>query len=66
MDKKHIIRENKVKFVKMERMILDQLDFPGVVRLCFTFQDVYCLCNHPKPLLTFFVNAELPAISLQQ
>jgi len=43
MDKKHIIRENKVKFVKMERMILDQLDFPGVVRLCFTFQDVYCL-----------------------
>lgn len=44
MDKKHIIRENKVKYVKMERMILDQLDFPGVVRLCFTFQDVYSLC----------------------
>ncbi|XP_024366060.1 3-phosphoinositide-dependent protein kinase 1 isoform X2 [Physcomitrium patens] len=43
MNKKHIIRENKVKFVKMERMILDQLDHPGVVKLCFTFQDVHSL-----------------------
>ena len=32
MNKRHIIRESKVKFVKMERMILDQLDHPGVVR----------------------------------
>jgi 3-phosphoinositide dependent protein kinase-1 len=44
MDKKHIIRENKVNLVKMERMILDQLDFPGIIRLCFTFQDSYSLC----------------------
>jgi serine/threonine protein kinase len=43
MDKKHIIRENKVNLVKMERMILDQLDFPGIIRLCFTFQDSYSL-----------------------
>ncbi|KAG0618371.1 hypothetical protein M758_4G058300 [Ceratodon purpureus] len=43
MNKRHIIRESKVKFVKMERMILDQLDYPGVVKLCFTFQDVNSL-----------------------
>jgi len=43
MNKRHIIRENKVKWVKMERMILDQLDFPGVVKLHFTFQDVQSL-----------------------
>jgi len=45
MNKMHIIRENQVKFVKMERMILDQLDFAGVVKLHFTFQDVHSLCN---------------------
>lgn len=30
MNKRHKIRESKVKFVKMERIILDQLDYPGV------------------------------------
>ncbi|CAM6126751.1 unnamed protein product [Calypogeia fissa] len=39
MDKRHIMRENKVQYVKMERLILDQLDHPGVTRLHFTFQD---------------------------
>lgn len=43
MNKRHIIREKKVKFVKMERMILDQLEYPGVVKLHFTFQDVNSL-----------------------
>ena len=52
MNKRHIIRESKVKFVKMERMILDQLDYPGVVKLCFTFQDVNSLCNE-QPLQFF-------------
>ena len=53
MNKRHIIRESKVKFVKMERMILDQLDHPGVVRLCFTFQDVHSLCNEQSPQFVF-------------
>ncbi|CAL9078879.1 unnamed protein product [Musa textilis] len=43
MDKKFIAKENKVSYVKMERIVLDQLDHPGIIRLCFTFQDAYSL-----------------------
>ncbi|KAJ8759107.1 hypothetical protein K2173_004113 [Erythroxylum novogranatense] len=39
MDKKFITKENKTAYVKLERIVLDQLDHPGVVRLYFTFQD---------------------------
>ncbi|GAQ81900.1 3-phosphoinositide-dependent protein kinase [Klebsormidium nitens] len=39
MDKGHIIRERKILQTKRERNILDRLGHPGVVRLCFTFQD---------------------------
>lgn len=44
MDKKFITKENKISYVKMERIVLDQLDHPGVIRLFFTFQDAYSLC----------------------
>ncbi|XP_062227304.1 3-phosphoinositide-dependent protein kinase 2-like [Phragmites australis] len=43
MDKKFITKENKISYVKMERIVLDQLDHPGVIRLFFTFQDNYSL-----------------------
>ncbi|OVA17887.1 Protein kinase domain [Macleaya cordata] len=43
MDKKFITKENKTSLVKLERVVLDQLDHPGIVRLCFTFQDTYSL-----------------------
>jgi len=43
MDKKFITKENKISYVKMERIVLDQLDHPGVIRLFFTFQDSYSL-----------------------
>ncbi|XP_020595599.1 3-phosphoinositide-dependent protein kinase 1-like [Phalaenopsis equestris] len=43
MDKKFIAKENKISYVKLERIILDQLDHPGVIRLYFTFQDTYSL-----------------------
>ncbi|CAA2938728.1 3-phosphoinositide-dependent kinase 2-like [Olea europaea subsp. europaea] len=43
MDKKFITKENKTDYVKLERIVLDQLDHPGVVRLFFTFQDTYSL-----------------------
>ncbi|KAK8552745.1 hypothetical protein V6N12_041321 [Hibiscus sabdariffa] len=39
MDKKFITKENKTAYVKLERIVLDQLDHPGIVRLYFTFQD---------------------------
>ncbi|KAJ6358033.1 hypothetical protein OIU78_005790 [Salix suchowensis] len=43
MDKKFITKENKTAYVKLERIVLDQLDHPGIVRLFFTFQDNYSL-----------------------
>ncbi|KAH7547806.1 hypothetical protein ACOSP7_032955 [Xanthoceras sorbifolium] len=43
MDKKFITKENKTAYVKLERIVLDQLDHPGVVRLFFTFQDTLSL-----------------------
>ncbi|XP_068661992.1 3-phosphoinositide-dependent protein kinase 1-like isoform X2 [Aristolochia californica] len=43
MDKKFITKEKKTSYVKLERIVLDQLDHPGIVRLLFTFQDNYSL-----------------------
>ncbi|GAB4836330.1 3-phosphoinositide-dependent protein kinase 2 [Ancistrocladus abbreviatus] len=43
MDKKFITKENKTSYVKLERIVLDQLDHPGIVRLYFTFQDSFSL-----------------------
>ncbi|KAL8762590.1 MAG: hypothetical protein Q9184_001444 [Pyrenodesmia sp. 2 TL-2023] len=40
LDKKHIIKEKKVKYVNVEKDTLNRLtDHPGVVRLYYTFQD---------------------------
>ncbi|KAF2757806.1 kinase-like protein [Pseudovirgaria hyperparasitica] len=40
LDKRHIIKEKKVKYVNIERDTLNRLtEHPGVVRLYFTFQD---------------------------
>lgn len=46
MDKKFITKENKAAYVKLERIVLDQLDHPGIVRLYFTFQDACSLCEY--------------------
>lgn len=46
MDKKFITKENKTAYVKLERIVLDQLDHPGIVRLFFTFQDTFSLCRY--------------------
>lgn len=35
MDKKFITKENKTAYVKLERIVLDQLDHPGIIRLFF-------------------------------
>lgn len=43
MDKLHIAKENKIAYVKLERVLLDQLDHPGIIRLFFTFQDAHYL-----------------------
>ncbi|XP_024971759.1 3-phosphoinositide-dependent protein kinase 2-like isoform X1 [Cynara cardunculus var. scolymus] len=43
MDKNFITKENKIAYVKLERIVLDQLDHPGIVQLFFTFQDTTSL-----------------------
>ncbi|KAG0203405.1 pkb-activating kinase-like protein [Mortierella sp. GBA30] len=58
LDKRHIIRENKVKYVNIEKDTLYKLDHPGVVKLYSTFQDntslyyVLELCQNGE-LLTY-------------
>ncbi len=43
---KHLVLRNKmVEYVKNERTILDALDYDGIVRLHFTFQDADSLCG---------------------
>jgi 3-phosphoinositide dependent protein kinase-1 len=40
LDKRHIIREKKIKYVNIEKNTLNRLkDHPGIIRLCYTFQD---------------------------
>ena len=44
LDKRHIIKEKKVKYVSIEKDTLNRLtDHPGVVRLYYTFQDTNSL-----------------------
>ncbi|KAK3314797.1 kinase-like domain-containing protein [Apodospora peruviana] len=52
LEKKHIIREKKIKYVNIEKNTLNRLtEHPGIVRLYYTFQDeaslyyVLDLCN---------------------
>ena len=44
LDKRHIIKEKKIKYVNIEKDALNRLtDHPGVVRLYYTFQDMSAL-----------------------
>lgn len=45
LDKRHIIKEKKVKYVNIEKDTLNKLNHPGIVRLFFTFQDEMSLCR---------------------
>ncbi|GBG65097.1 hypothetical protein CBR_g49461 [Chara braunii] len=64
MDKQHILKERKGQYIKRERLILDQLDHPGVVKLCFTFQDEHSLskkiCVLMEGFLAFGTRAWFP------
>lgn len=56
LDKRHIIKEKKVKYVNIEKHALNRLaGCPGVVSLFFTFQDKYSLYF----VLDFAANGEL-------
>jgi serine/threonine protein kinase len=54
LDKEHIKREKKTKYVLIERDTLKTLDgHPGIVRLYWTFQDARSLCESPLVLRRF-------------
>ncbi|CAG8541732.1 10144_t:CDS:2, partial [Scutellospora calospora] len=58
LEKKHIIKEKKVKYVNIEKNTLNKMNHPGIVRLYYTFQDqnsLYFVLDHAKngELLTF-------------
>ena len=56
LDKRHIIKEKKVKYVNIEKNTLNRLgDHPGIVKLYFTFQDESTLYF----VLDLAVNGEL-------
>ncbi|TWW81425.1 3-phosphoinositide-dependent protein kinase 1 [Takifugu flavidus] len=44
LEKRHIIKENKVQYVKRERDLMSILEHPFFVKLYFTFQDDEKLC----------------------
>lgn len=62
LDKRHIIREKKVKYVNIEKNVLYKLDHPGVVKLYSTFQDSSSLCKLHLRLFVFFF---VPVLFLQ-
>lgn len=43
LNKRHIVKHEKVANVKLERLLLDHLSHPGVVGLAFTFQNEHSL-----------------------
>jgi 3-phosphoinositide dependent protein kinase-1 len=43
LDKRHIVKEKKVKYVNIEKETLNKLHHPSIVRLYYTFQDVSSL-----------------------
>lgn len=56
LDKRHIIKEKKVKYVNIEKHSLNRLnESPGIVSLFFTFQDKYSLYF----VLEYAANGEL-------
>ena len=43
LDKKQIVREKKVKYVDIEKKVLNETNYPLIVKLFYTFQDATCL-----------------------
>lgn len=45
LDKAHIVKNDKVKYVMIERDALSKMNHPGIVRLYWTFKDNRSLCK---------------------
>jgi serine/threonine protein kinase len=50
LDKRHIIKEKKVKYVNVEKAVLNRTSHPFVIRLFYTFQDASSLCTAPAAI----------------
>ena len=44
LDKRHIIKEKKVKYVNVEKSVLNRTNHAFIIRLFYTFQDQSSLC----------------------
>eukprot|EP00835_Amoeboradix_gromovi_P000469 NODE_16_length_41655_cov_0.272813.p20 type:complete len:155 gc:universal NODE_16_length_41655_cov_0.272813:30434-30898(+) len=55
LDKRHIIKERKVKYVTIEKDVLNMCDHPFIIKLYYTFQDqnslYFCLELCPDDLI---------------
>lgn len=54
LDKKQIVKENKVKYVHSEKHILTKLEHPFIVKFYCTFQDAFCLCKSTSTCNRYF------------
>lgn len=45
LDKKQIIKDRKIKYVNVEKDVLERVNHPNIVHLYYTFQDVSSLCT---------------------
>jgi len=45
LEKRHIIKEKKVKYVNIEKSVLNRTEHPFIIRLYYTFQDHSSLCT---------------------
>lgn len=50
LDKRHVVKENKVEQVKREKQILESLSHPNIIHLYGTFQDNNSLCTPLLPV----------------
>jgi len=46
LEKKHLVKEKKVKYATTERDILTQCNHPNIVKLFYTFKDEEHLCKY--------------------
>lgn len=48
LDKAHIVKNKKVKYVMIERDALSKMCHPGIVKLYWTFKDNRSLCKYNR------------------
>lgn len=48
LDKAHIVKNDKVKYVMIERDALSRMNHPGIVKLYWTFRDSRSLCKYKR------------------